>query len=140
MANKLSIFGIMALFAAVPASANTFFHFVQNSGTPLPLLIVADQADVGFTSGYTTVSFTDALIMWDLPSTLGAGLHPGLLSFSVTTTNYATGDSNTNTLKETGFTGTASIVDPVTHGLILRSEEHTSELQSPMYLVCRLLL
>jgi hypothetical protein len=112
MANKLSIFGIMALFAAVPASANTFFHFVQNSGTPLPLLIVADQADVGFTSGYTTVSFTDALIMWDLPSTLGAGLHPGLLSFSVTTTNYATGDSNTNTLKETGFTGTASIVDP----------------------------
>src|SRR5436189_810597 len=25
-------------------------------------------------------------------------------------------------------------------GLFLRSEEHTSELQSPMYLVCRLLL
>src|ERR1017187_10686368 len=25
-------------------------------------------------------------------------------------------------------------------GLLLRSEEHTSELQSPMYLVCRLLL
>src|SRR5437762_11478573 len=26
------------------------------------------------------------------------------------------------------------------YGLFLRSEEHTSELQSPMYLVCRLLL
>src|SRR5437879_11530082 len=26
------------------------------------------------------------------------------------------------------------------HGLAQRSEEHTSELQSPMYLVCRLLL
>src|SRR5437879_9617812 len=29
--------------------------------------------------------------------------------------------------------------DPV-HCLLFRSEEHTSELQSPMYLVCRLLL
>src|SRR5437762_5624808 len=27
-----------------------------------------------------------------------------------------------------------------THVVLLRSEEHTSELQSPMYLVCRLLL
>src|SRR5437762_10587264 len=26
------------------------------------------------------------------------------------------------------------------HGTTIRSEEHTSELQSPMYLVCRLLL
>ena len=120
MANKLSILGIMALFAAVPVSANTFFQFVQNPGTPLPLLIVADQADDGLISvGYTTVSLTDALIMWDLPSTLGAGPHPGLLSFSVTTNSYATGDSIANTLTETGFTGTASIVDPTTHDLIL---------------------
>src|SRR5437762_8116052 len=28
----------------------------------------------------------------------------------------------------------------VVTGVVLRSEEHTSELQSPMYLVCRLLL
>src|SRR5437764_10223049 len=32
--------------------------------------------------------------------------------------------------------GTARPLPPLTH----RSEEHTSELQSPMYLVCRLLL
>src|SRR5437762_6267062 len=30
--------------------------------------------------------------------------------------------------------------DAITNRLQLRSEEHTSELQSPMYLVCRLLL
>src|SRR5438552_14057716 len=32
------------------------------------------------------------------------------------------------------------LVEPVFHGLALRSEEHTSELQSPDHLVCRLLL
>src|SRR5437879_13572642 len=32
------------------------------------------------------------------------------------------------------------LVDPVSGKLLHRSEEHTSELQSPMYLVCRLLL
>src|SRR5437763_13413192 len=31
-------------------------------------------------------------------------------------------------------------VPPRTVGRLVRSEEHTSELQSPMYLVCRLLL
>src|SRR5437763_6946382 len=30
--------------------------------------------------------------------------------------------------------------DPDRFGVVARSEEHTSELQSPMYLVCRLLL
>src|SRR5690348_17759475 len=30
--------------------------------------------------------------------------------------------------------------DPVVRSLLLRSEEHTSELQSPVHLVCRLLL
>src|SRR5437762_1993496 len=30
--------------------------------------------------------------------------------------------------------------DPIADGNGIRSEEHTSELQSPMYLVCRLLL
>src|SRR5437763_17044752 len=33
-----------------------------------------------------------------------------------------------------------SIADPSNGSSPLRSEEHTSELQSPMYLVCRLLL
>ena len=113
MANRLSILGILALFAAVPASANTFFQFVQNPGTPTPLIIVADTAGVGMESGYTTVSLTNALILWDMPNTLGVGLHAGLLSFNVTTTNFAVGDMDNNTLTETGFSGTGSIVDPV---------------------------
>src|SRR5437762_4673357 len=39
-------------------------------------------------------------------------------------------DANTNRLADTGFS----------YDSAGRSEEHTSELQSPMYLVCRLLL
>jgi hypothetical protein len=119
MANKSAILGILALFAALPASANTFFQFVENPGTLTPLLIVTDHPSIVLTSGYTTVSLTDALILWDMPSTLGTGLHAGLLSFNVTTTSFAVGNSNTNTLTETGFTGTGSIVDPVTFALIL---------------------
>src|SRR5437763_4266114 len=39
------------------------------------------------------------------------------------------------------YTGTKGAVDAITGVLSReRSEEHTSELQSPMYLVCRLLL
>src|SRR5437879_9394472 len=34
----------------------------------------------------------------------------------------------------------ATLGDLLKHGGVIRSEEHTSELQSPMYLVCRLLL
>src|SRR5437764_5851121 len=36
--------------------------------------------------------------------------------------------------------GVALLGDIAPLGLAVRSEEHTSELQSPMYLVCRLLL
>src|SRR5437879_12385631 len=36
--------------------------------------------------------------------------------------------------------GTLSGAWPLSQRFIVRSEEHTSELQSPMYLVCRLLL
>src|SRR5437879_11121942 len=36
--------------------------------------------------------------------------------------------------------GTSLLRKPKPGTLIVRSEEHTSELQSPMYLVCRLLL
>src|ERR1035438_407843 len=113
MANRLSILGILAFFAAVPASASTFFQFAPNPGTPTPLLIVSDTAGFELESGYTTVSLTNALILWDMPNTLGVGLHAGLLSFSVTTTNFAVGDMDNNTLTETGFSGTGSIVDPV---------------------------
>src|SRR5437764_11171836 len=35
---------------------------------------------------------------------------------------------------------TASAASAASHAVRCRSEEHTSELQSPMYLVCRLLL
>src|SRR5437763_12753944 len=45
------------------------------------------------------------------------------------------------------LTEEVNTLDPITHktevpnlDVICRSEEHTSELQSPMYLVCRLLL
>src|SRR5438876_1767075 len=34
----------------------------------------------------------------------------------------------------------ATALAPTTGGIVLRSEEHTSELQSPVHLVCRLLL
>jgi hypothetical protein len=112
MANRLSILGILALFAAVPASASTFFQFAPNPGTPTPLLIVNDTAGFELEPGYTTVSLTNALILWDMPNTLGGGLQAGLLSFSVTTTNFAVGDSINNTLVETGFTGTGSILTP----------------------------
>src|SRR5437879_6750000 len=39
-----------------------------------------------------------------------------------------------------GITGQSLPVFRVSLACVLRSEEHTSELQSPMYLVCRLLL
>src|SRR5215210_9080277 len=38
------------------------------------------------------------------------------------------------------FPGTVAVVHAARRDTVLRSEEHTSELQSPMYLVCRLLL
>src|SRR5437762_9186452 len=39
-----------------------------------------------------------------------------------------------------GTWANGSPCDPWSTGTAVRSEEHTSELQSPMYLVCRLLL
>src|SRR5258708_31562238 len=36
--------------------------------------------------------------------------------------------------------GLANFVETIAHRVVLRSEEHTSELQSPDHLVCRLLL
>src|ERR1019366_4479932 len=119
MARKLSILGILALFAVASASANTFYQFAQNPGTPTPLIITDTPAN-GMVSGYTTISLTNALILWDMPNTLGVGMRAGLLSLQVSTKNYAVADIPNNNLVETGFVGTGSIVDSVT-GLLVMS-------------------
>src|SRR5256885_12618577 len=58
------------------------------------------------------------------------------------TTLFRSGDhaAITNAELNVEFTAIRSPVDGVTGNLIARSEEHTSELQSPCNLVCRLLL
>src|SRR5207244_11858511 len=48
------------------------------------------------------------------------------------------GDTNFNTSVATAFTQTVNPANSAT--VVSRSEEHTSELQSPDHLVCRLLL
>ena len=118
MARKLSILGILVLFAAASASANTFLQFAQNPGTPTPLIFTDTPAN-GFASGYTTISLTNALILWDMPNTLGVGMRAGLLTFNVSTENYAKANIPGNTLIETGFTGTASMVDKSTGDLVM---------------------
>ena len=118
MVNRLSIWGILALLAAVPASSSTFMQFAPNPGTPTPL-IITDTLVQGSASGYTTISLTNALILWDMPNTLGVGMRAGLLSFNVTSKNFAKADIPDNSLVETGFTGTASIVDSVTGDLVM---------------------
>jgi hypothetical protein len=118
MANRLAILGLSALLAAVPVCASTFLQFSENPGAPTPLIITDTPAN-GLVSGYTTVSLTNALILWDMPNTLGAGLRAGVLTFSTTSTDFAVGDANNNTLDEGDFTGTGSIVDSATGYLIL---------------------
>src|SRR5437762_7356681 len=50
-------------------------------------------------------------------------------------------NSSSTTLFQGSFTsGSVMVLNGVTFVNAVRSEEHTSELQSPMYLVCRLLL
>jgi PEP-CTERM motif len=117
MANKLTILGILALFAAVSASASTFFQFVQNPGTATPLYIT-DTPDYLLTTGNTTLSLTNALILWDMPNTIGNGIREGLLTFNVSTSGYAA-DAGGNNLAETGFSGTGSIYDFITGDLVL---------------------
>src|SRR5437763_11265606 len=71
---------------------------------------------------------------------LGAGLIPNLDSveeFRLITNSFDAeygkfSGAVMNTITKSGTNGI--------HGSAFRSEEHTSELQSPMYLVCRLLL
>ena len=64
---------MLVFCAAAPASASTFLQFEPNPGTPTPL-IITDTLDNGWASGYTTVSLTNALILWDMPNTLGVGM------------------------------------------------------------------
>src|ERR1035437_10525182 len=112
MARKLSILGILVLFAAASASASTFLQFAQNPGTPTSL-IITDTPASGLVSGYTTIALTNALILWDMPNTLGGGMRAGLLTFNASTEEFAVGDIPGNKLVETGFTGTGSIYDYV---------------------------
>jgi hypothetical protein len=118
MARRLSILGILALSAAASAPASTFLQFAQNPGTPTPLIITDTPAN-GFASGYTTIALTNALILWDMPNTLGVGMRAGLLTLNAGTEEFAVGDIPDNTLVETGFTGTGSIVDAVTGHLVM---------------------
>jgi hypothetical protein len=118
MARKLSILGILVLFAAASASASTFLQFAQNPGTPTSLIITDTPAN-GMVSGYTTIALTNALILWDMPNTLGVGMRAGLLTLNAGTEEFAVGDIPNNTLVETGFTGTGSIVDAVTGHLVM---------------------
>jgi hypothetical protein len=118
MTKKLSILAIVAFFAVASASANTFYQFAPNPGTPTPLIITDTPAD-GLVSGYTTIALTNALILWDMPNTLGAGMRAGLLTFNASTEEFAVGNIPGNKLVETGFTGTGSIVDSVTGYLIM---------------------
>ena len=110
--------GILALFAVASASANTFYQFAQNPATPTPLIITDTPAN-GMVSGYTTIALTNALILWDMPNTLGVGMRAGLLTFNATTKGFAKGDIPNSTLVETGFSGTGSIADSATGDLIL---------------------
>jgi hypothetical protein len=118
MVRKLSGLGVLVLFAAASASASTFYQFAQNPGTPTPLIITNTPAN-GLVSGYTTIALTNALILWDMPNTLGVGIRAGLLTFNARTEEFAVGDIPDNTLVETNFAGAGSIVDAVTGHLVM---------------------
>src|SRR5437762_5889333 len=78
-----------------------------------------------------TLSLHDALpicVLWRIVVPLSV---PGLVAVGVVAFFYA--------WNEFLFTSTMLTTDAVRPAAV-RSEEHTSELQSPMYLVCRLLL
>jgi hypothetical protein len=117
MANKLTIIGILALFAAVPAYASTFFQFAQNPGTPTPL-ILTDTIGHDWVAGTTSLSLAGAAILWDMPSTFGTTVRTGMLSLDVSTTQLAASMDGVN-LFEAGFTGTGSITDTLTGDLIM---------------------
>src|SRR5437879_12605069 len=68
------------------------------------------------------------------------GAHRDLHSFPTRrSSDLTSGDLGIGQVWE-DFINVADVVLPMVYPSHYRSEEHTSELQSPMYLVCRLLL
>src|SRR3712207_7304836 len=87
-----------------------------------------------------TLSLHDALPIW-------AGAEPVCHVFAVSTSSHqvcSPGSGSTSAASAAGtkksVTVTAARSHPYCHEQARRSEEHTSELQSRQYLVCRLLL
>src|SRR5687767_15740002 len=83
---------------------------------------------------YTTLFRSRELLPANGPGRAGAGLGEGRAAFSMTD------GGTTLTVAVTGLPADAVRSGRVAAALSARSEEHTSELQSLAYLVCRLLL
>src|SRR5690606_41177674 len=74
-------------------------------------------------------------------SDLGFGLLQFLIVLALTTFLRTFGQPRLRLLRtQVGVLATMLLVAVVARGLLVRSEEHTSELQSREYLVCRLML
>src|ERR1017187_5274977 len=85
------------------------------------------------TTGYTSVlSFPNI----GYPTTGKMIVQLSSTAITNTTGSYVYSASLQHSMDNVTFTN----VDTLNTSLLTRSEEHTSELQSPMYLVCRLLL
>src|SRR3712207_8012613 len=69
---------------------------------------------------------------------LGLAFHPAFPDDDRFFVMYTSIDAGANTISE--FRVRDGAGDPASERILLRSEEHTSELQSRQYLVCRLLL
>src|SRR5258708_30178934 len=81
---------------------------------------------------------------WDKAAWAGLG-ELGVLALNVPATQGGLGFGPLETLSVMGACGKSLLLEPflssaVIATAVLRSEEHTSELQSPDHLVCRLLL
>src|SRR5437762_8229827 len=105
---------IALVLVAIIASAGTLFFYVRAGTTTQVNKTVTDQAYPGYLSGKGTLAFFDPLSQ----------------------ESGSKWSSHGSTDRGCQFTGSTYHVSTQQH----RSEEHTSELQSPMYLVCRLLL
>src|SRR5437764_2079935 len=78
-------------------------------------------------------SFSQASNHRDLPS------FPTRRSSDLSARTWWTSSATTASRRESSIS-TTRLITPPARSRASRSEEHTSELQSPMYLVCRLLL
>src|SRR5437763_11274503 len=90
-----------------------------------------------FSSHLTIIPLLLVLLLFFFYSSVD---HRDLHSFPTRRSSDLLADPNRNLVPELGIIGVE--IDKKTAPMLqgLRSEEHTSELQSPMYLVCRLLL